>query len=141
MSLRHTILALALALTTLAGLDACGYDGTSSSTGINLSGNYTIISFSDAQNGGQSPTVTGTLAATTSTYKFNIVASILPIAFADSGAYTLYGSTITLVSLGVPPLPNCAGTFLFRDHSAAGSDTLTIDCIANGDRLISVWVK
>jgi len=139
MSRSRSLFAAVVAGSTLV---ACGGDGTGPDTGTaqDLSGSYTIVSFS--QGTGSDilviPGASGTVVLTATTYAFAV--SVPPLTIEDNGTYTAKGTptsgTWTQQSTDDPNFQSI-GTYAFDP----GTNRLTLDTTVQGTRNVIVLQK
>ena len=139
-SLRVFVPLAVVALVGLAG--ACGSDddsGTDPPQQTDLSGNYELVSFTQAGFTLAPPVATGTLVTTQTTYSISITHpdpdDLLgpPLTTVDSGTYSTSGSTWTQESsqTGLQGV----GTFTLE------GTTLTVDVTTARIEVLTVWSK
>jgi len=132
--LRSSLIAL-----FLVALSACGGDNTGPDNGTpqDLSGTYTVVSFSQGTAAGVIvvPGASGTVILTATTYQFAVI--VPPLTITDNGTYTATGTptagTWTQESTDDPTFQS-TGTYAFD----SATNRLTLDTTVQGTRNVIV---
>jgi len=132
-------LRLPLVALLLLAFGACGGDSTGPDNGTpqDLSGTYTVVSFSQGTGAGVIviPGASGTVTLTATTYQFAVI--VPPLTITDNGTYTATGTptagTWTQQSTDDPTFQS-TGTYAFD----AATDQLTLDTTVQGTRNVIV---
>ena len=126
---------LLVTLVAMAGLaTACKVESSvCTGTPANLVGTYNLLSYSTGSTTIPAPPASGALRFHSSTYGVDLTLPG-PIVIADSGSYTLTGSSCVSES-SVLGLPQFTGTY------ALVGDTLAVSGTAAGTAAANVWVK
>ena len=132
---RRTLIVVGLGLAALA---ACKSDSTGPGASVDLSGNYSLLSFKEDTNPAVTPPIaTGTLVLTATKYNLSLNVDIPSpgdtIVLIDSGTYTAHGDS--LAEHSSTGNPDAIGTF------AVKSDTLSISVSESILKIYTTWHK